>query len=181
MGGLDLCYGRWDTTQHSIADTHPSDVREIVFPGQDYNNARIVSILQQLACRANAVRWIFKKCQTGKTTSSTVRLVPAWAGQMSLYVSMVRWCKIFVHTLRSAGIIFSKRAVLDAISSADEVQVIKSITHASINAISHCLFQLSTSSSAVTISICTIMETKRSQARKMKGSAIECLTDSMTK
>lgn len=40
MGGLDLCYGRWDTNQHAIADVHPGDVTGIVFPGQDYNNAR---------------------------------------------------------------------------------------------------------------------------------------------
>lgn len=42
MGGLDLCYGRWDTNQHPIADCHPSNLDEIVFPGQDYNNARIM-------------------------------------------------------------------------------------------------------------------------------------------
>ena len=42
MGGLDLCYGRWDTNQHHIADTHPHDLNAIVFPGQDYNNARIM-------------------------------------------------------------------------------------------------------------------------------------------
>lgn len=42
MGGLDLCYGRWDTHQHSIADAHPGDLDQIVFPGQDYNNARIM-------------------------------------------------------------------------------------------------------------------------------------------
>nr|POF14250.1 phospholipase d1 [Quercus suber] len=42
MGGLDLCYGRWDTNQHSIADAHPGDLDRIVFPGQDYNNARIM-------------------------------------------------------------------------------------------------------------------------------------------
>lgn len=42
MGGLDLCYGRWDTNQHAIADAHPSDLSTIVFPGQDYNNARIM-------------------------------------------------------------------------------------------------------------------------------------------
>lgn len=41
MGGLDLCYGRWDTNQHAIADNHPGDDRRIVFPGQDYNNARV--------------------------------------------------------------------------------------------------------------------------------------------
>lgn len=42
MGGLDLCYGRWDTNQHSIADAHPGNMEDIVFPGQDYNNARIM-------------------------------------------------------------------------------------------------------------------------------------------
>ena len=42
MGGLDLCFGRWDTNQHSIADAHPSDINKIVFPGQDYNNARVM-------------------------------------------------------------------------------------------------------------------------------------------
>ncbi|OCT44731.1 hypothetical protein CLCR_05364 [Cladophialophora carrionii] len=40
MGGLDLCFGRWDTNQHSIADAHPSDLNQIIFPGQDMNNAR---------------------------------------------------------------------------------------------------------------------------------------------
>lgn len=42
MGGLDLCYGRWDTHQHPIADAHPGDLDRIVFPGQDFNNARIM-------------------------------------------------------------------------------------------------------------------------------------------
>jgi len=42
MGGLDLCYGRWDTNQHSIADAHPGNLEDIVFPGQDFNNARIM-------------------------------------------------------------------------------------------------------------------------------------------
>jgi phospholipase D1/2 len=42
MGGLDLCYGRWDSWQHSIADAHPGDLNKTVFPGQDFNNARIL-------------------------------------------------------------------------------------------------------------------------------------------
>ncbi|KAJ3493390.1 hypothetical protein NLG97_g4763 [Lecanicillium saksenae] len=41
MGGLDLCFGRWDTNSHPIADAHPGDLDAIIFPGQDYNNARI--------------------------------------------------------------------------------------------------------------------------------------------
>lgn len=40
MGGLDLCFGRFDTNDHPIADAHPSDIDQIIFPGQDYNNAR---------------------------------------------------------------------------------------------------------------------------------------------
>ncbi|KAA8648190.1 putative phospholipase D (PLD) [Aspergillus tanneri] len=42
MGGLDLCFGRWDTNQHTLTDVHPENLDEIVFPGQDYNNARIL-------------------------------------------------------------------------------------------------------------------------------------------
>jgi phospholipase D1/2 len=41
MGGLDLCFGRWDTHAHPIADSHPTDIKASLFPGQDYNNARI--------------------------------------------------------------------------------------------------------------------------------------------
>lgn len=42
MGGLDMCFGRWDTHQHAISDVHPSDLNETVFPGQDYNNSRVL-------------------------------------------------------------------------------------------------------------------------------------------
>ncbi|KAG7287045.1 hypothetical protein NEMBOFW57_006545 [Staphylotrichum longicolle] len=41
MGGLDMCFGRYDTNSHPIADAHPGNIDDIVFPGQDYNNARI--------------------------------------------------------------------------------------------------------------------------------------------
>jgi phospholipase D1/2 len=41
MGGLDMCFGRWDTNSHPSVDVHPTDVSLTVFPGQDYNNARI--------------------------------------------------------------------------------------------------------------------------------------------
>ncbi|CAI7675311.1 unnamed protein product [Penicillium discolor] len=42
MGGLDMCFGRWDTNQHELSDLHPSDVSQTVFPGQDYNNSRVL-------------------------------------------------------------------------------------------------------------------------------------------
>lgn len=41
MGGLDLCFGRWDTNSHPLADAHPTNVDQILLPGQDYNNARV--------------------------------------------------------------------------------------------------------------------------------------------
>lgn len=34
-------FGRWDTNSHAIADAHPSNLNDIIFPGQDYNNARV--------------------------------------------------------------------------------------------------------------------------------------------
>ncbi|OLN97400.1 Phospholipase D1-like protein 1 [Colletotrichum chlorophyti] len=41
MGGLDMCFGRWDTNSHPIADAHPGNLDNIIFPGQDFNNARV--------------------------------------------------------------------------------------------------------------------------------------------
>lgn len=51
MGGLDACYGRWDTRDHPLADVHPTEFFKSLFPGQgkphrtDNTDAR----LQQLA------------------------------------------------------------------------------------------------------------------------------------
>ncbi|KAJ2905464.1 hypothetical protein MKZ38_005340 [Zalerion maritima] len=42
IGGLDLCFGRWDTHQHPLADAHPEGVANEVWPGQDFNNNRIM-------------------------------------------------------------------------------------------------------------------------------------------
>ncbi|THH27911.1 hypothetical protein EUX98_g6279 [Antrodiella citrinella] len=42
IGGLDLCFGRWDTNTHPLADVHPTDFSRTLFPGQDYNNARVL-------------------------------------------------------------------------------------------------------------------------------------------
>lgn len=41
MGGLDLCFGRWDTNDHPIADSHPCNPDQVLFAGQDFNNARV--------------------------------------------------------------------------------------------------------------------------------------------
>lgn len=42
IGGLDLCFGRWDTRQHPLTDAHPAGVQNEVYPGQDFNNNRIM-------------------------------------------------------------------------------------------------------------------------------------------
>lgn len=40
VGGLDLCWGRWDTHQHPIYE-EPNPEQKYNFPGIDYSNARI--------------------------------------------------------------------------------------------------------------------------------------------
>lgn len=40
IGGLDICFGRWDTSSHPLADAHPTQFYKTLFPGQDYNDAR---------------------------------------------------------------------------------------------------------------------------------------------
>ena len=40
VGGLDLCWGRWDTHGHPIYEK-PNDEQNYFFPGIDYSNARI--------------------------------------------------------------------------------------------------------------------------------------------
>ncbi|KAK1531639.1 hypothetical protein CPAR01_11288 [Colletotrichum paranaense] len=42
IGGLDLCFGRWDSHTHPLADAHPEGVHNEVWPGQDFNNNRIM-------------------------------------------------------------------------------------------------------------------------------------------
>ncbi|TCD69038.1 Phospholipase D1 [Steccherinum ochraceum] len=40
MGGLDLCFGRWDSPQHVLTDD-PDD-NDHIWPGKDYSNPRIM-------------------------------------------------------------------------------------------------------------------------------------------
>ncbi|KAK3389532.1 hypothetical protein B0H63DRAFT_492449 [Podospora didyma] len=42
IGGLDLCFGRWDSHQHALADVHPEGIANEVWPGQDFNNNRVM-------------------------------------------------------------------------------------------------------------------------------------------
>jgi phospholipase D1/2 len=42
IGGLDLCFGRWDNHQHPLADVHPAGISTEIWPGQDFNNNRVM-------------------------------------------------------------------------------------------------------------------------------------------
>lgn len=45
MGGLDLCYGRWDTSQHVLTDedyTEPDGAKGPIWRGKDYANERVM-------------------------------------------------------------------------------------------------------------------------------------------
>ncbi|KAJ5889022.1 Phospholipase D/Transphosphatidylase [Penicillium taxi] len=42
IGGIDLCFGRWDARQHPLSDVHPAGLRDDIFPGQEFNNNRIM-------------------------------------------------------------------------------------------------------------------------------------------
>lgn len=55
IGGLDLCFGRWDDRQHPLADAHPSGVQNEVFPGQDFNNNRIMDFQSVQDWKSNEV------------------------------------------------------------------------------------------------------------------------------
>lgn len=41
LGGLDLCFGRYDTHDHSLSDFPAESHDREVFPGQDYSNPRV--------------------------------------------------------------------------------------------------------------------------------------------
>ncbi|KAF8798774.1 phospholipase D [Phlegmacium glaucopus] len=41
MGGVDLCFGRWDTPQHVMTDDTADTDRSKIWPGKDYSNPRI--------------------------------------------------------------------------------------------------------------------------------------------
>ena len=40
-GGLDMCFGRWDTPQHALVDD-PEDGGEQIWVGKDYANERVL-------------------------------------------------------------------------------------------------------------------------------------------
>ncbi|GAA5875841.1 hypothetical protein JCM16303_004016 [Sporobolomyces ruberrimus] len=46
IGGLDICFGRWDTKTHPLSDVHPTDFSRSLFVGQDFNNARVQDFQQ---------------------------------------------------------------------------------------------------------------------------------------
>lgn len=55
VGGLDLCFGRWDTRQHPLADVHPEGIANEVWPGQDFNNNRVLDFQNVQDWQKNAL------------------------------------------------------------------------------------------------------------------------------
>ncbi|KAG0646370.1 Phospholipase D1 [Hyphodiscus hymeniophilus] len=53
IGGLDLCFGRWDNHQHPLADVHPEGVATEIWPGQDFNNNRVMDFQKVQDWKAN--------------------------------------------------------------------------------------------------------------------------------
>ncbi|TAQ84296.1 hypothetical protein B7494_g7386 [Chlorociboria aeruginascens] len=53
IGGLDLCFGRWDSHQHPLADVHPAGVSTEIWPGQDFNNNRVMDFKKVADWKAN--------------------------------------------------------------------------------------------------------------------------------
>ncbi|KAF5339011.1 hypothetical protein D9611_008713 [Ephemerocybe angulata] len=41
MGGLDACFGRWDTPQHALTDDTLDTDQPEIWPGKDYSNPRV--------------------------------------------------------------------------------------------------------------------------------------------
>ncbi|KFZ24526.1 hypothetical protein V502_00992, partial [Pseudogymnoascus sp. VKM F-4520 (FW-2644)] len=55
IGGLDLCFGRWDTHQHPLVDVHPGGIFNEIWPGQDFNNNRVMDFQSVEELKSNAL------------------------------------------------------------------------------------------------------------------------------
>lgn len=71
MGGLDMCFGRWDTNSHPIADAHPGNLDAIIFPGQDVSIFQLRP--QQQALLDYLSSEVFTKANVHRLNSTTMR------------------------------------------------------------------------------------------------------------
>ncbi|KAK7735580.1 hypothetical protein SLS53_007494 [Cytospora paraplurivora] len=53
IGGLDLCFGRWDNHQHQLSDLHPEGIESEIWPGQDFNNNRVMDFQNVIDWKQN--------------------------------------------------------------------------------------------------------------------------------
>jgi len=88
VGGLDLCFGRWDMRQHPLADTHPERVAAQVWPGQDFNNNRIMDFQNVQDWKANQL----DKSKYGRMPWHDVGLGIAGPAVMSIAEHFVGVC-----------------------------------------------------------------------------------------
>ena len=52
VGGLDLCFGRYDTSAHQLADFHNYSKHYSIWPGQDYSNPRIQDFIEGILIKS---------------------------------------------------------------------------------------------------------------------------------
>lgn len=65
MGGLDACYGRWDTHNHPLADVHPTEFYKSLFPGQ----GTLKAVHDQNADEQTTIipgSWISRQCRSSR-------------------------------------------------------------------------------------------------------------------
>ncbi|CEP10723.1 hypothetical protein [Parasitella parasitica] len=79
LGGIDLCFGRWDTHGHPLADFSGSDPESELFPGQDYSDARQGAPVLDVA-RHFCERWNFIKHEKAKNKDNIPFLQPPLGG-----------------------------------------------------------------------------------------------------
>jgi phospholipase D1/2 len=48
MGGIDLCYSRYDTKEHKLFDDESYGDRSGYFPGMDYSNVMILDFKREI-------------------------------------------------------------------------------------------------------------------------------------
>ena len=91
VGGIDLCYGRWDLNYHPIADYHP-----------DCQTQRCLLVRSTIMYESRTLTILTNRLMMALTVQSSRE----WAGTMSPFKSMVLSVSPSKRTLSSAGSFF---------------------------------------------------------------------------
>lgn len=86
MGGLDACFGRWDTRDHPLADVHPTEFQKALFPGQgELHGIEISSNRYQTT--TTRVSWTSRTSKSTPRTSCASRRRPVCVSWVLLFSS----------------------------------------------------------------------------------------------